>query len=104
LPPLPSLRRLGVSAGLDSLHLAERRAAARAEHDRRVAAGYLAPTESGKRQQSRLKISAVEPVKDRHHKDKVRDQPTCKKKPDHNRPTNGGGRKGGLRKFIPWCS
>nr|QJB21401.1 MAG: hypothetical protein [Microvirus sp.] len=87
-------------------------AAARAEHGRRVAAGFLAPTESGKRRVSRLKISTGlqaknaptrEPAKAVDNK-KSRDLLTCKERPDpkKNRRTIGGG--SGTKKFVPWCS
>lgn len=83
-----------------------RQAAGRAEHDRRVAAGHLAPTEKTKRRSSRLNLlpeksatkARPEPVKDSHH-EKVRDPMTCKERPKKNRPTGSGGRK----RFIPWC-
>ena len=84
-------------------------AVARAEHARRVAAGFLAQPANDKRRVSRLKIASVdvgqgnnkrEPVNDRHH-EKVRDQPTCKARPKENRPTGAGAIK--KRRFVPWC-
>lgn len=88
-------------------------AVARAEHDRRVASGFLAATQPQKQRVSRLNISALraealninrEPVKTVDTK-KSRDHlMTCKKRPDppkKDRHTVGGGK--AVKRFIPWC-
>ncbi|RWQ34084.1 MAG: hypothetical protein EOS21_28520 [Mesorhizobium sp.] len=86
-------------------------AAGRAAHDSRVAAGFLAPNESGKLRRSRLNISAVnpsrkpktdaqkpEPAKSSKTRDKIA---SCKKRPDSKKARTGDG--SGSKKFIPWC-
>ena len=108
-PPKPAYRDAGA---VRRLVTAQRMAVARAEHDRRVAAGFLAAPSNVKPRVSRLNISTGlqaakaltrEPVQKTVDHKKSRDLFKCKERPDpkKSRPRVGSGF--GTKRFVPWC-
>lgn len=104
---------LNVAVRRTTMAMAARMAAARAEHERRTAAGFLAQTENGKRRVSRLNLSTNvqdettrnrEPVKNSRD-EKPRDHlQRCKTRPDGNKERRSGVGGGAISKrFVPWC-
>lgn len=87
-------------------------AVARAEHDRRVAAGFLASTPNPVRRVSRLNISAVKATAPDHKKspgspvdDPSRDHKKvrCKSRPEPKKDRKHLGGAGTSKRFVPWC-
>lgn len=108
-PPKPVYRDAGA---VRRLVTAQRMAVARAEHDRRVAAGFLAAPSNVKPRVSRLNISTAlkatttpdpSPVKDRRS-EKARDNLLrCKERPEPRKDRKPLGGAGPSKRFVPWC-
>ena len=108
-PPKPVYRAAGA---VRRLVTAQRMAVARAEHDRRVAAGFLAAPANVKPRVSRLNISTAlkatttpdpSPVKNRRS-EKARDNLLrCKERPEPRKDRKPLGGAGSSKRFVPWC-
>lgn len=93
--------------------IAARMAVARAEHDRRLAAGFLAQTPEVKRRVSRLNIStalqtkiAVKAEPDKKSVDHKKSRDVlhhCKKRPEPHKDRPKVGHGFGSKRFVPWC-
>lgn len=110
--PSPPKPVNGAARAIRRLVTAQRMAVARAEHDRRVAAGFLAAPSNVKPRVSRLNISTAlkatttpnpSPVKNRRS-EKARDNLLrCKERPEPKKDRKPLGGAGPSKRFVPWC-